>query len=343
MSDLASVAAYNLGGAVASMTPTVGAALLTRKLGPVGSYAGAFVPSYAMEKGEAALDQLLDPELSKAPAYIREQAATAKGGVNALLDAIAPSGIAHGFKGAPKTLLGGIGRAGAKEALTETAQEAVGYVAKKAIDQKQELDPWDLAEAGFAGFVGGGGIHTAVHGPAKALSKTGELISNAVQSTKENIVDSIDEAAQKTKEGFNEYIVDPVDEVISKMAEAAKVAAKPIDVIKNVFSNGIEEDAAADLIDTPAEYLKGATLEETAANVAKDNEIRAARAARYADELLNDQTTPDPIKQKILEFNGNFSDPNTQKFLARALIEQRKTSKFEPIIKGIIDSSTNED
>ena len=170
--DVADLTAGVFGQGAMSMAPALAAAVLTRGRGPVGkatAFGGAMVPSYELERGEAALNQYQDPEQMKASAQERDLAATAKGGINAALESIVPAGLGGSLLRKPAgSLLGHVGREYAKESATEGAQQLVGYGAQKYIDPNKELDPWDIADAAFAGGITGGGMSAAIRGPTHA-------------------------------------------------------------------------------------------------------------------------------------------------------------------------------
>jgi translation initiation factor IF-2 len=87
----------------------------------------------------------------------------------------------------------------------------------------------------------------------------------------------------------------------------------------------------------PNPTLKGATFEETEANIARDDEQRVARAARYADELLNDPATPAEIKQRVADMGGDYANPDNQSFVAHTLVAQRGGEKITKAVQDLVD------
>lgn len=130
---------------------------------------------------------------------------------------------------------------------------------------------------------------------------------------------------------------DFVSDTVDRMTEAVNTAENPGDFLNKVFGGSIDEEAAADLSDQPNPTLKGATFEETEANIARDDEQRVARAARYADELLNDPATPAEIKQRVADMGGDYANPDNQAFVARTLVAQRGGEKITKAVQDLVD------
>ena len=137
------------------------------------------------------------------------------------------------------------------------------------------------------------------------------------------------EAAGKAKD----FVADTVD----RMTEAVQTATDPGDFLNKVFGGSAVDEASADLSGEPNPALKGITFEETEANLARDDSKRAARAARYADELLNDPATPDAVKQRVVDMGGDFTNPDNQSFVARTLVAQRAGEKTAKAVQDLID------
>lgn len=130
---------------------------------------------------------------------------------------------------------------------------------------------------------------------------------------------------------------DIVSDTLDRMTEAVDTSANPGEFLNKVFGSNIDEEAAADLSGQPNPTLKGATFEETEANIARDDEQRVARAARYADELLNDPATPAEIKQRVADMGGDYANPDNQSFVARTLVAQRGGEKITKAVQELVD------
>lgn len=130
---------------------------------------------------------------------------------------------------------------------------------------------------------------------------------------------------------------DIVSDTLDRMTEAVDTSANPGEFLNKVFGSNIDEEAAADLSGQPNPALKGATFEETEANIARDDEQRVARAARYADELLNDPATPAEIKQRVADMGGDYANPDNQSFVARTLVAQRGGEKITKAVQDLVD------
>jgi hypothetical protein len=130
---------------------------------------------------------------------------------------------------------------------------------------------------------------------------------------------------------------DFVSETVDRMTEAVKTAENPGEFLNKVFGGNIDEEAAADVSGQPNPTLKGLTFEETEANIARDDAKRAARAARYAEELLNDPATPPEVKQRVVDMGGDFTNPDNQSFVARTLVSQRAGEKTAKAVQDLID------
>lgn len=374
--DAGDFAAGAIGQGAMSMAPTIAAAALTRGRGLAGkatAFGGAMVPAYEMERGEAALNQYQYPEQMKASAQERDLAATAKGGINAALESIVPAGLGGSLLRKPAgSLLGHIGREAVTEGLTEGAQQLVGYGAQKYIDPNKELDPWDVADAVAAGALTGGAMSGATRGPAHAaqaiLDKAPKPqmpeIKNPFQRGDEagGVVDLPEDPSgggsgpadtmlgkvaglgAAVQDRFGDDIAaaggkakDIVSDTLDRMTEAVDTSANPGEFLNKVFGSNIDEEAAADLSGQPNPTLKGATFEETEANIARDDEQRVARAARYADELLNDPATPAEIKQRVADMGGDYANPDNQSFVARTLVAQRGGEKITKAVQDLVD------
>lgn len=384
--DAGDFAAGVIGQGAMSMAPSLAAAVLTRGRGLTGkatAFGGAMVPSYEMERGEAALNQYQDPEQMKASAQERDLAATAKGGINAALESIVPAGLAGSLLRKPAgSLLGHVGRNFLTESATETTQQAVGFGAQKYIDPTKELDPWDLVDAAVAGGLTGGAMSASMRAPSHAaqaiLDKAPKLQMPAIKNpfqrggeageaggvvdlpedpsgggsgpadtmlgkvaglgaaVQDRFGDGVAAAGGKAKDVAGKA-KDIVSDTLDRMTEAVDTSANPGEFLSKVFGSSIDEEAAADLSGQPNPMLKGVTFEETEANIARDDEKRVARAARYADELLNDPATPDAVKQRVVDMGGDYTNPENRDFVARTLVAQRGGEKIAKAVQDLVD------
>lgn len=369
LEDAGDYAAGAIGQGVMSMAPTLATALLTRgrgKFGTATSFAGGATTAYGLERGEAALNQYADPTLAATSAENRDLAATTKGVINAGLEAIVPAGLAGSVLRKPAgSFLGHVGRESLTEGLTEAAQQGVGFGAEKYLDPNRQLDLWDVADAFAAGALTGGGVSAATRGPAhgaQALADrfargpeaapvqeqgpaaeppmdaapppapddgSGGGVGGLFDTLNERFGPDLREQAQKTKD----YVSDTID----RMDEAAKTAQSPSDFLRQVFGNSSEE-AAVDLrpdIEDPS--VLNAT--DPAAALQQRDAERQQRAARFAEELLNDPATPDAIKERVASFGGDFTNPEAQAFVARNLVSQRAGEKLTTAVADLIDLS----
>ena len=374
LEDAGDFAAGAIGQGAMSMAPTLATALLTRgrgKYANVGSYAGGAATAYNLERGEAALNQYADPTLAAASAEDRDFAATTKGVINAGLEAIVPAGLAGSLLRRPAgSLMGHVGREALTEGLTEAAQQGVGFGAEKHLDPNRQLDPWDVADAFAAGALTGGGMSGAVRGPAHGAQAlvdrfargqqgdaapidlnppsapmegappgtpllpgpedgSGGGIGDLFDTLNERFGPSVREQAQRTKD----YVSDTID----RMNEAAKTARDPGDFLRQVFGN-VSEEAAADLRpDTEDPSVLNAA--DPAAAIRQRDVERQQRAVRYAEELLNDPSTPEAIKARVASFGGDFTNPEAQAFVSRSLVAQRGGEKLATAVFDLIDSA----
>jgi len=383
--DAGDLAAGIIGQGAMSMAPSLAAAVLTRGRGLAGkatAFGGSMVPSYELERGEAALNQYQDPAQMAASAEERDLAATAKGGINAALESIVPAGVGSAFLRKPAgSFLGHVGRDTVTEKLTEGAQQLVGFGAQKYIDPNKELDPWDVADAMVSGALTGGTMSAVTRAPAHAVQAlagkvprpTMPEISNPFRrgdaavddgpvdllpdtgggggapadtmlgkvaglgaAVQDRFGDDIAAAGGKAKDMAGKA-KDIVSDTLDRMTEAVDTSANPGEFLNKVFGSNIDEEAAADLSGQPNPTLKGATFEETEANIARDDEQRVARAARYADELLNDPATPAEIKQRVADMGGDYANPDNQSFVARTLVAQRGGEKITKAVQDLVD------
>lgn len=371
LEDAGDFAAGAIGQGAMSMAPTLATALLTRGRGRFGTatgFAGGATTAYGLERGEAALNQYADPTLAAASAEDRDLAATTKGVINAGLEAIVPAGLAGSVLRKPAgSFLGHVGRDALTEGLTEAAQQGVGFGAEKYLDPNRQLDPWDVADAFATGALTGGGVSAATRGPAYGAQAlvdrfargqqedaapidlnppsdpmegappdtpllpapddgSGGGVGDLFDTLNERFGPGIREQAQRTKD----YVSDTID----RMTEAAKTAQSPDEFLRQVFGNSSEE-AAADLRPDTEDPIVLNAADPAAALRQRDAE-RQQRAARFAEELLNDPATPDAVKERVASFGGDFSNPEAQAFVARNLVAQRAGEKLATAVMDLI-------
>lgn len=363
--DAGDFAAGTMGQGLMSMAPTLATAVLTRgrgKLGAATSFAGAAGTAYNLERGEAALGQYADPTLAATDVGERDFAATAKGAVNAGLEAIVPAGLAGSILRRPAGgIASAIGRDALTEGVTEAAQQGVGFASEQYLDPNRQLDPWDVADAFASGALTGGGMSAAANAPGAAMGAatdafarnpqesaapvdppadtTGELpppddgsgggLGETFSTLNERFGPTLRDKAQSGKD----YVADTID----RMSEAAKTAATPADFLRAVFSSQSDE-AAADLApDTEDPTILNAA--DPAAALAQRDAQRQERSAAFAEQLMASAATPDTVKERIAAMGGDFANPENQAFVARTLVAQNAGEKFARSVGSLIDLS----
>ena len=353
--DAGDFAAGAIGQGIASMTPTLVAGALSAvpagRLARLGGMAAAAIPAYKLEHGEAALDQYQDPTLAAAPLEERQKAAFGKGAANMFLESAVPGAIGAGILRKPtQSFAAGLAKTAALEGATEAAQEYVGHKAKQYLDPSRQLDPLDIVNAGVAGALTGGAVHTGTHTPSAVIGSGIDALSNKmrdaaapaiqqgremfdsakqgaedlVQSAKDNtfmgkvadlgtaavdrmggITGKVSEATGDAASTLNEKAGD----VIDRLTDAVKTAQSPTEFFQKAFGTTEEDQAQADLSPTPDDQLRGATPEETAANMERDEMRRNVRAQVLAEKLMSDPATPQEVRDRI---TGMGPDPTPE-------------------------------
>lgn len=204
-----------------------------------------------------------------------------------------------------------------------------------------EVSPMDAVPPTDGGGGGVSGLSNSLgerygDGP----ESIGEKAKGLAGAVKDRFGDDFESAGEKAKDlagRATRKAKDIVSDTLDRMTEAVNTAGNPGEFLNKVFGSNIDEEAAADLSGEPNPMLKGATFEETEANIARDDAKRAARAARYADELLNDPATPAEIKQRVADMGGDYANPDNQSFVARTLVAQRGGEKITKAVQDLID------
>ena len=362
-----------LGQGTASMAPTVAAALLTRgrgnALGRASSFAGAMVPAYQMEKGEAVLGQYADPTLAAASVEDRDRVAMAKGVGNAVLESVVPAGLAGSVLRKPtSSFLGAVGRNMLTEGATEAAQQYGGHLAEKALDPNRQLDPMSLVDAAAMGALTGGGVSAVGLAPTHAVNAMGERAARllppdaAASPTPDAPTPSAPtpdaptpdaptpaSPAQELYENLSERFGPKVEEtygkasdfvggVVDRMNEAVKTAENPQDFLRQVFRPSSEAAATADL--QPDEADPGVlNSPDPAAAMQQRDADRIARAAGFAEELLNDPATPSMVKDRISAMGGDYSSRSNRTYVASTLAAMKGGRKIVDAVGDFVEFS----
>lgn len=213
--------------------------------------------------------------------------------------------------------------------LRDTAQKAKGFVDRVAGTVQDGYSDDIAAVADTVQERFGDGLDS-IGEKAKGLAgAVNDRFGDDFASAGEKAKDFAGRATRKAK-GF-------VSDTLDRMTEAVNTAENPGDFLSKVFGGSIEDEAAADMTGEPNPALKGLTFEETEANIARDDAKKVARAARYADELLNDPATPDAVKQRVMDMQGDYANPDNQAFVARTLVAQRGGEKVMKAVQDLVD------
>lgn len=360
-----------MGQAGATMLPTMAVAAATRGRLRAPAVLGT---AYNLEANEAIANQYSDPELAATPVEDRLAAARGKGLINAGLESIVPLGM-FGKSARAGTVLGRAGKNMLEEGTTEALQEGVGFGAEKYLDPDRELDPMRIADAALAGALGGGGMslgvdaarvlpnalgdgYSAAKGllPERGAPGTGpvDLDTGAAAdpidptgpvdlgpegdsgaAADPNIIDTLNE---RFGPKVREYVSDAKEylgDVADRMNDAIATAKTPSEFIKTVFAPTIVDEAAADLLpdeQDPA-VLNAPNIEQA---LEERGAAKIANASRYAEELLNDDVTPQSVKDRVAAMNGDFTDPANRKYVTQTLVAQRGGEKFGLAVNDMI-------
>lgn len=130
---------------------------------------------------------------------------------------------------------------------------------------------------------------------------------------------------------------DFVSETAARMSEAAQTAQNPTDFLRNVFGNGLVDEAVVDLSpDTENPSVMNA--EDPMEAMSQREETRQQRAERYAFELMADENTPESVISRLESFNGDFSSPEAQSYAASRLVAQRGGEKLANAASDLVDA-----
>ena len=350
-------------GAVSTVPALAGAALAKRVpfaqrlLGRLTPYAGAAVPAYQLERGEAALNQYQDPELAALPVEERDRAATGKGLANAALEAIVPGGLGKVVRNG-KGYLRNIGTQALEEGLTETAQEAVGFGAEKYLAPDRELDPMDLADAAALGALGGGGL-TATLGAPAALARAGRSRQEPPPAAGDAPVDvsqpdaplpgpdtgPVDVSAPQEAENQPQTPVDePIDvskpleslDQLDAIAQRVSTPEEYTDAVLGGVDDGLAQVALGDADPTILADAVPGSEEQALIERSEDNR---SRTEQYAEMLLENENISSHVKDQVRGFQGDYSDPKRQQFIARHLAAARTSERLTAGADAIVGAS----
>jgi hypothetical protein len=180
--------AQSMGQAVgSSILPMVGGIagglLMPRGLKGLGAFGGAAIPSYTMERNEAALSAAQSPTAMANDPQLIQNTVREKGMINAALEAAVPGTVGRALTGGARNLvkqgvLKTLGKDIAEEAGTEAAQQVSGNLFQKRLDASQQLDE-GLVDAALGGAIGGGGM-AMPHVAANLAAGAGRAVADKV-------------------------------------------------------------------------------------------------------------------------------------------------------------------
>ena len=319
--------------------------------------AGSIAAMYPLEKGAAYLSQYEDPVQAAAPIEQRESVATKQAAIKAALLGGAGSSVLRGVMGrAREGIIGGALEAG----LPMVGAEAVGqhYASQLNPQRDTSHDTTALIDAalqgGALGAAGhlpskfGGAVSDAANNlyersrpvrkepaapaevgpPAESLipENLGQSLKQAASAVNDRIVQpgltKAEELVRGAKPKASEFVKDAetfANEKVDRFTEATREAKDFPDFMRRVF--GRAEDEAQTLADgDKAEAYKGPDGKVDEEKLFASDEPRKAKAAEYAQMLLDDPATPDHVRQKVQSFNGDFSDPAAQSYIGNTIL-----------------------
>lgn len=346
--------------AVHSSIPAIGAAVASRVLPgaralPKGvrEYGAAFVPSAEAEYNQAVLGQYNDPELASKSAEDRTQAATLTGLASGALEAGIPARLAGRLTGkAAESAKKALAKEVIGEAGTEAAQDAVSQLGEIGLDGNRQFDINQTVDAAVAGAVGGGVLSGATSAVQRPLQAAGQSVADALSTQHQDEVQGAEyddsprgqqpEVPSLGSAMFDRYVVDNAVKGTDKLAhlydivggaqERASVGLQSGltggELAKFVLGSGLADQAAADMAFDESS-LAGATPEETAANMDREDAARAQRSKLYADALLQDENLDPAVRQRIEAMGGNYTAPDAQRFVAQQMAAKKVVQDFE--------------
>lgn len=366
LGDAVDFAQAGVASGITSSLPSLAGALLTRGRSPGLAYAGAAVPGYWQNRGEAALTQYSDPELAAKSVEERDRAATGVGLVSGGLEAIVPGALANaGLRRLGTGYLGNVGKGAAAEYVTEGAQDLTAQTGEQYLDPSREYDFGRAANAATLGALGGGGLTAAMGAPGAVVNavgdSSGELAGKVAGMLPDmsrlpglregpatdgapipvppsgptdpagtgSLLDS--EPVKRAKDFFSE--------TAERFQTAADEATSPKDFLKRAFGDPAENAADEILLGDNDASLAGVTEEQTLQNLERRSAENEARARDFAAQLLESENTPDDVKQRIASLGDNFADPQAQRFIAQTLTIQRAGERFERAKNDLIDGA----
>lgn len=357
------------GGMLPFIPPVVGGAIAGRVLGPsalrgISPLLGSSAAMYPLEKGSAALDQYNDPVQAAAPVEQRDDVATTRALINAGLLGGAGTSVLRGLAGkAGRGVLGSM----AEAALPMAASHGVSIASQEQLNPNRDTthDNAGYVDALLQGAALGGMGHipSALAGGAKKVAgaavdnmrpspkppaaepevgpPSGPILPPGLSEGMKDLAGTVGEkvgaAYEKAKPKAEEFVKTSkefAEDKVNSFNEAMKEAEDFPDFMRKVF--GREEDDLSNLAagDKSPEFKKADGSIDAEKLLASD-EPRRQKAERYAADLMNDPATPEHVKQKVASFNGDFSAPEAQSYVANTLLGQRGGEKFGKIVKDL--------
>lgn len=341
-----------LGAAASRFIPFAGlnAATKTASLG-----AGAYLPAYALERGEAVSRQYTDPVQAARSAQERDTVASTKAGINAVLEAAVPFMLLRGGpnslgmfsakeipKGASKAtaaniaalnVLNATAGGALTEGLTEGTQELVGHEAARYLNPSLGMaKKEDIINAGIIGALGGGPMSAVPSAVSEGLNYV-KSTNNLLEATKNKVAQELDKILPKRGDqgiplgsddpSFARWAADKIGEsssaYISQFANRAYTAAKNAKSVREfaelTFGEGMFDEKEAVSVGSLYDDLANGTAFENI--LYRTDEERANRAMRYWKMAVQDPTVPQSMKARLVELT-DFENPATQDAIARS-------------------------
>lgn len=287
-----------------------GRAGLGRAIGPTaGAHVGGAALMLPAEGGEVAQQLRTDPAAAGMSAAEKFARATGVGAINAGLEVLPEAGMVNRLTGrVPVTSLRQAAKGAAKEfsqnvgkeALTETAQDAVGQLHNIQYDGSKAFDAVQSVDAALQGGIGAGPI-AAIHAPVTQgldlLAGTGKLGSDAVQAGGKKISDTAMSAPSTgLGDAWHSYREHP--ELAQLMSEQT----------------------------LPPELAKGSDQDVLNWAAGDDNKRRDA-ALVIAQRTLTNPAASEQAKAEAQGLLNNPGDPEAWRPFAGALVLQEKSRR----------------